>query len=261
RPPPPAWEESLWVRALPSLQAVPLAFGEGPQRSVFSLQPPMLQAFPAAEQSRGEPPQTPAVQTSLTVQNSPSSHAEPSALSGLEQMPLAGSQVPATWHWSSAVQTTGLAPTQVPAWQGSVWVRGVPALQAAALALSGLEQMPLSGSQVPATWHWSSAVQTTGLVPTQVPAWQVSVWVQASPSLQAAPLALTGLEQVPLAGLQTPASWHWSEAVQATGFVPVQTPASHTSVWVQALPSVQAVPFGFDRLEQVPVAGSQTPAS
>src|SRR5262249_18631071 len=152
RPPPPAWQESLWVQALPSLQAVPLAFGGGSQRSVFSLQTPMLQAFPAAEQSRGEPPQTPAVQMSPTVQNSPSLHAEPSALSGLEQVPLAGSQVPATWHWSSAVQTTGLVPTQVPAWQVSVWLQALPSLQTAPLALAGFEQVPLAGLQVPASW-------------------------------------------------------------------------------------------------------------
>jgi hypothetical protein len=30
-------------------------------------------------------------------------------------------------------------------------------------------------------------VQTTGLAPTQTPAWQVSVWVQAFPSVQGVP--------------------------------------------------------------------------
>ena len=42
----------------------------------------------------------------------PSSHPVPSGLLGLEQ-PLAGEQVPAPWHWSSAVQVI-LAPTQAP---------------------------------------------------------------------------------------------------------------------------------------------------
>jgi hypothetical protein len=32
-------------------------------------------------------------------------------------------------------------------------------------------------------------VQTTGLEPVQVPFWQVSVWVQALPSLHAVPFA------------------------------------------------------------------------
>src|SRR5262245_9892048 len=132
----------------------------------------------------------------------------PFGLSGLEQMPLAGSQTPASWHWSRAVQTTGLAPAQAPASQVSVWVQASPSVQAVPFGLSGLEQMPLAGSQTPASWHWSRAVQTTGVAPTQSPASQVSVWVQASPSVQALPLAFSGLEQMPLAGSQTPASWH-----------------------------------------------------
>src|SRR5205809_6576997 len=97
---------------------------------------------------------------------------------------------------------------QLPAWQVSVCVQASPSAQALPSALSGLEQAPLAGSQTPATWHWSSAVQTTGFAPMQTPAWQVSVWVQASPSAQARPAALAGLEQVPLAGSQTPATWH-----------------------------------------------------
>src|SRR5947207_1635284 len=97
---------------------------------------------------------------------------------------------------------------QAPAWQESLWVQASPSLQALPLGLVGLEQVPLAGSHVPATWHWSRAAQTTGFVPTQAPAWQVSVCVQPLPSLQVAPSALLGLEQVPLAGSQVPASWH-----------------------------------------------------
>jgi hypothetical protein len=40
------------------------------------------------------------------------------------------------------------------------------------LALAGLEHVPLAGSQVPALWHWSDAVQTFG-VPVHTPDWQV----------------------------------------------------------------------------------------
>src|SRR2546428_8415862 len=123
--------------------------------------------------------------------------------------------------------------------------------------MSGLERRPFAGSQTAATWPWSRAVQTTGFAPTQAPAWQVSVWVQASPSVQALPFALSGLEQVPLAGSQVPAAWHWSRAAQTTGFVPMQVPAWQESLWVQASPSVQALPFGSSGLEQVPLAGSQ----
>ena len=103
---------------------------------------------------------------------------------------------------------TGVAPTQLPVWQVSDCVHASPSLQAEPLALFGLLQTPVAGAHVPAVWHWSCAVQVTGLAPLQVPAWQVSLWVQALPSLQAAPSALIGLLHVPLIGAQTPASWH-----------------------------------------------------
>jgi hypothetical protein len=48
-------------------------------------------------------------------------------------------------------------------------------------------------------------VQTTGLVPVHVPALQVSVWVQAFPSLQVLPSGLTGFEQMPVVESQVPA--------------------------------------------------------
>ena len=40
----------------------------------------------------------PATQVSLCVQALPSLHAVPSATGGLEQAPVVGSQIPATWH-------------------------------------------------------------------------------------------------------------------------------------------------------------------
>jgi len=67
-------------------------------------------------------------------------------------------------------------------------------------------------------------VQTTGLLPVQTPLWQVSVCVQALPSLQALPLVFTGFEHVPVAESQVPAAWHWSEAVQTMGLLPVHAP-------------------------------------
>src|SRR6266581_2780854 len=102
----------------------------------------------------------------------------------------------------------GFAPTQTPAWQESLWVQALPSLQVVPSALLGLEQVPVPGSQVPASWHWSRALQTTGFAPVQTPAWQESLCVQALPSLQVVPLTWSGLEQTPLAGSQTPATWH-----------------------------------------------------
>ena len=46
----------------------------------------------------GVPAQTPLVQTSLFVHGSLSSHLVPLAFAGLEQIPVAGLQVPRSWH-------------------------------------------------------------------------------------------------------------------------------------------------------------------
>src|SRR5438046_10712526 len=115
------------------------------------------------------------------------------------------------WHWSEAVQTTGSLPEHTPLSQVSVWVQASPSLQAVPLVFGGVEHTPVLVLQVPASWHWSSAVQTIGLAPVQVPFWQVSVWVQASPSLQAAPDGMGGAEGVPVGGLEVPAVGQRSE--------------------------------------------------
>ena len=83
---------------------------------------------------------------------------------------------------------TGLPPVQAPCWQVSDWVQALPSLQAVPSGAAWLEHCPVPGLHVPATWHWSEAVHTTGLEPVHAPLWQVSVWVQALLSLQALPL-------------------------------------------------------------------------
>jgi hypothetical protein len=197
---------------------------------------------------------------SLWVHASPSLQAVPFAAVGFEQAPVAGSQVPATWHWSEAEQTTGFAPAQAPAWQVSVWVHASLSLHAVPSAAAAFEQAPVAGSQVPATWHWSDAVQVTELEPVHVPDWQVSVCVHRLLSSHAEPSAFAGLEHVPVAGSQTPATWHWSDAVQVIGLEPVHVPAWQVSVCVHELPSSHAEPSAFAGLEQAPVDGSQVPA-
>ena len=96
---------------------------------------------------------------------------------------------------------------QLPAWQLSPLVQVLPSSQLVPLPLAGFEQAPLLGSQVPAEWHWSCAVQVTA-VPAQDPPWQLSASVQALPSSQAVPLAFAGFEHTPLPGSQAPAAWH-----------------------------------------------------
>ncbi len=90
------------------------------------------------------------------------------------------------------MHTTGIAPTQEPDWQLSVWVHALLSVQAVLLGLFGFEHMPLAGLQTPASWHWSRAEQVTGLLPTQAPAWQVSLWEQPLASLHALPAVLLG---------------------------------------------------------------------
>jgi hypothetical protein len=119
----------------------------------------------------------------------------------------------------------------------------------------------MAGAQVASSWHWSGAPHVTGFAPVHVPFWQVSVRVQAVPSLHALPLALAGFVHSPVDGLHVPAVWHWSSAVQTTASPPEQLPFEQVSVRVHALPSPQAVPFGLLGFEQTPVAGSQTPVS
>jgi hypothetical protein len=44
----------------------------------------------------------------------PSLHAVPLAAVGFEHVPVAGAQVPATWHWSLAVHVTGVPDAHAP---------------------------------------------------------------------------------------------------------------------------------------------------
>src|SRR5438552_3130379 len=257
----PASQASVRVQALPSSQPVPSGLAGLLQTPDAGLQMPAVWHWSAAVHTTGlAPTQAPAAQVSVRVQALPSSHGAPSSLAGLLQMPEAGLQTPAVWHWLAAVHTTGLAPTQAPAAQVSVRVQALPSSHGAPLSLAGLLQAPVVGSQVPAVWHWSAAVHTTGFAPTQAPAWQVSLCVHALASLQLVPLGLAGLLQTPDAGLQMPAVWHWSAAVHTTGLAPTQAAAPQVSVRVQALPSSHGAPSSLAGLLQTPEAGLQTPA-
>src|SRR5947199_298234 len=257
----PAAQVSVRVQASPSSHGAPLGLEGVLQTRDAGLQTPAVWHWSAAVHTTGlAPTQAPAAQVSVCVQASPSSHGAPLGLAGLLQTPDAELQTPTAWHWSAAVHTTGLAPTQAPAAQVSVRVQASPSSHGAPLGLEGVLQTRDAGLQTPAVWHWSAAVHTTGLAPTQAPAAQVSVCVQASPSSHGAPLGLAGLLQTPDAGLQTPAVWHWSAAVHTTGLAPTQAPAAQVSVRVQASPSSHGAPLGLAGLLHTPDAGLQTPA-
>src|SRR5436190_14010081 len=182
----------------------------------------------------GVPVQTPALQTSPSVLASPSSQGLPSGVTGFEQVALSGSQTPASWHWSWAVQTTGLTAVHVPPWQVSLCVQASPSSQL--VPVSGVTvqlDVPLQVRVL----HWSE-VQVSAVPTHWPPPVQVSLNVQALPSSHAAPvLGVTVQLDVPLQ------VWvlHWSE-VQVIA-VPTHRPLpSQVSLKEQALPSSQLVP-------------------
>jgi len=96
------------------------------------------------------------------------------------------------------VHSTWLAGVQLPPWHESPSVHGLASLHFTPSALAGFEQMPVAVSQTPATWHWSLALQTTCPPPTHSPTWQVSVAVQASPSLHGLLAGFSGFVQAPV---------------------------------------------------------------
>jgi hypothetical protein len=85
-------------------------------------------------------------------------------------------------------------------------VQALPSLHDVPFAFAGFEQTPVAELHVPASWHWSCAVHVTALPPAHVPDWQVSVCVQALPSLHEVPFALAGFEQAPASTPHAPAS-------------------------------------------------------
>src|SRR2546427_187759 len=101
---------------------------------------------------------------------------------------------------SAGEQATGLAPPQAPASQVSVCVQALPALHGAPLVFFLMIRRPPGSTLLPSTTLFRAAVHTRGLAPTQAPASQVSVCVQALPSLHGAPLGLAGLLQTPGSG-------------------------------------------------------------
>src|SRR2546426_12529363 len=94
-------------------------------------------------------------------------------------------------------------------------------------------------------------------MPTQMPASQASVRVQALPSSQPVPSGLAGLLQTPDAGLQGPAGWRWRAAVPTAGVAPTQTPGWQGSLCVDALAALQLVPFGLAGVLAAPAAGAR----
>ena len=149
-------------------------------------------------------------------------------------------------------------------------VLAFPSLQGVPSAAFGFEHAPVPVLHVPAVWHWSLALHTTGLLPVHASAWQVSVCVHAFPSLQVviclqlpAPSQFPVLPQEPVAGgqvadvrggLSTPIDVHfprlgvmqlwqppphdWSQQTPSEEHTPVE----QSLFWTQTLPALSFVP-------------------
>jgi hypothetical protein len=125
----------------------------------------------------------------------------------------------------------------------------VPPVHAVPFAFIGFVHAPVDMSQVPATWHSFDAVQTTA-VPVQTPVRQLSLVVHALLSLQVVPLAACGFVHTPVDGLQVPATWQASCAVQVTGVPATQLPFMHDEPQVPP----QGVPLALFIWPQLPFA-------
>jgi hypothetical protein len=140
---------------------------------------------------------------SSPLQALPSEHDVPAATGVCTQPPFA-SQLSAVQGWWSSQSSRGPA-AQTPAPSHcSAPLHASPSEQEVPAGFAGLLHVPLRGSQVPTSWQTSKAPHTIGFLPTQAPAWQLSVCVQPFWSSHFVPLAATGFEQTPVFLSQVP---------------------------------------------------------
>ena len=159
------------VHASPLSQIVKSGLFSKTQRPVPALQTPLCWHVSGAGHTTWfSPVQIPEPHRSFSLHALPSSQTVPSASGGLEHIPVATLQTPTSWHWSRAVQTMGSPGSQLPSIQTSPTVHALLSSHAEPKALTGLSQSPVSGAHTPMSWHWLRASQTTGLLPTQLPA-------------------------------------------------------------------------------------------
>jgi hypothetical protein len=146
------------VQALPSLHAVPFAFGVAVHAPLAGLHVPVLQALVSALQSTGVPVLQVSVarlHVSTPLQALPSlqsaSLVHPQALVSTVQPPAASLQL-STVHAIPSLHVTA-APPQTPAVHTSALVQALPSLHVVPFAFAGFEQIPVAGAHVPAVWH------------------------------------------------------------------------------------------------------------
>jgi hypothetical protein len=147
------------------------------------------------------------------------------------------------------VHVTVVKPVQMPVWHVSVCVQALPSLHDVPFGAFRFEQVPVAGSHVPATWHWSLAVHVTVVEPVQMPDWHVSVCVQALPSLHGVPFDLKPSAGQPASvPVQVSAASHSPAAARHT--VPAETNLSDGQLLL--------VPSHVSATSQPPAAGRHT---
>jgi len=195
-----------------------------------------------AEQRAPLPTQLPPEQVSPVVQALPSSQW---ALLFVWTQPHSGIQESSVQTLPS-LQLRGLPATHVPPEQTSLTVQALPSLQGAVLLV---KTHPVAGAQVSSV-HGLLSLHTSAAPPTQTPAEQVSLVVQALPSLQGAVLLV---KTHPVAGAQV-SSVHGLLSLHTSAAPPTHTPAEQVSFVVQALPSLHGAVL---LVKTHPVAGAQ----
>jgi hypothetical protein len=133
---------------------------------------------------------------------------------------------------------------QAPFWQVSAPLQALPSPQGVLSGSSG-EGGQAPFVQVARAWQGGGAGQTIGIPSEQVPFWQVSAPLQASPSLQGVLLGSAGGEDGQAPPVQVPRVWQASVGAGQTTAVPCeQEPFWQVSPLVQPSPSLQEVLLG-----------------
>jgi hypothetical protein len=220
----PAAQMSPLVQALASSHGAVLFTCVQP---VAGLQASLVHTLPSSQLGGAPPTQTPPEQVSFVVQALPSSQA---AVLLLCRQPTMKSQESSV-HTLPSSQLGGAPPTQIPPEQVSLVVHALPSLQGAVLLTCVQPEAGLQASSV----HTLPSLQLGGAPPTQMPPAQVSLVVQALPSLHESVLLVC---VQPDAGLQA-SSVHTLPSSQLGGAPPTQIPPAQASLVVHALPSSQ----------------------
>src|SRR5438093_394905 len=218
----PPLQTSPPVQLFPSEQGAALLVWTQP---VAELQVSSVHTFPSSQLSAGPPAHTPPLHASFVVHTLPSSQG---AVLFVWTQPVAGLQVSSV-HTFPSSQLGDAPPTHLPPLHLSLVVQASPSLHGAVLFLW---KQPVAGLQVSSVQTLPSSQLSAG-PPTQPPLLQVSLVVQAFPSLQGAVLALW---TQPVLGLQV-SSVQTLPSSQLGARPPTHTPPPHRSLRVQAFPS------------------------